>query len=227
MDVDENETDDITEGEINDVVPGTSNTKPPKPNKKHLQGGNICCIPLCHTTSRRNKGVSLFKPTNIQNDFHREWNNEIYKVILRYRAPDKKFNELRAKKKVYVCEKHYAKEDIEFTKTGLKKVKLLALPTLNLPPKSHELAAFSRKAPSIRERVEDASANQRCYQDFVELSRSVDRMKLNEWTHEIIDNADTGPALAFRQKINPELILKYEIFNHINSATIKMNDNMD
>ena len=82
-----------------------------KPNKKKLQGGNICCIKDCHTTSRRNKGVSLFKPTNLKNDYHIEWRRKINQIILRHRTPDKKYRELVEKRRIFVCEKHYTNED--------------------------------------------------------------------------------------------------------------------
>ena len=120
----------------------------PEDDPKKRRGGNICCIPECNTTSRKDKGVGLFKPTNLTGDYYKNWNNQIYSVILKYRVDDKKFKELREKRKIYVCEKHYTKDDIEFTKTGKKTVKLGSLPTLNLPLKSHEGPHISRKPPT-------------------------------------------------------------------------------
>ena len=46
---------------------------------------------------------------------------------------DANFQELLDKGRVTICERHYKKEDIEYTPTGKKTVKLCALPTQNLP----------------------------------------------------------------------------------------------
>ena len=152
-----------------------------KPSKKKIQGGNIRCITGCHTTSRRHKGIGMFKPTNIKNEYHTEWRRKIDQIILRTRTPDKKYRELVEKKKIYICEKHYKEEDIEFTKTGLKKVKLGHLPSLNLPVKSYEVPEKARKAPASRSCTSDNQHSSSCYKNFDALLISVGKMKLNEW----------------------------------------------
>ena len=42
---------------------------------------------------------------------------------------------------------HYAEDDIEYTKTGIKTPRLLSLPTMNLPLKSHEDTKFEKQLP--------------------------------------------------------------------------------
>ena len=44
---------------------------------------------------------------------------------------------------------HYV-DDIEYTKTGIKTPRLQALPTINLPLKSHEDTKVERKLPAFR-----------------------------------------------------------------------------
>ena len=161
--------------------------------ERNERGGDNCCMPLCHTTSRKDKGVSLFKPTNLNGEYYTKWNSEIYQVILRYRVNNAEFKNMREKRKIYVCEKHYAKDDIELTKTGRKTVKLGALPTLNLPSKSHEVLEKSRKPTTERGKSDGdyTSTTQQSYKNFGELSKSVPKMKLNEWTEMILLNTTT------------------------------------
>ena len=45
---------------------------------------------------------------------------------------------------------HYAEDDIECTKTDTKTPRLQALPTMNLPLKSHEDTKVERKLPAFR-----------------------------------------------------------------------------
>ena len=45
---------------------------------------------------------------------------------------------MECKREIFICEMHYAEDDIEYTKTGIKTPRLQALPTMNLPLKSHE-----------------------------------------------------------------------------------------
>ena len=98
--------------------------------------GDICCFPGGSTSSGRHKGISLFKPTSRKGDFYEKWRKEIFDGILKYRVADSDFEALEKKNKIYICERHYSKDSIGLTNTGKKMVKLCALPTANLPPKS-------------------------------------------------------------------------------------------
>ena len=89
---------------VDEIVRRVESSEIKKPNKKKLQGGNICCIHGCHTTSRRNKGIGLFKPTNIKNEYHMKWRSKVDQIILRHRTPDKKYKELVEKRKIFVYE---------------------------------------------------------------------------------------------------------------------------
>ena len=195
-------------GEMTEV--GTDK-KVEKLSKKKLQGGNICCITGCHTTSRRNKGVGLFKPTNIKNEYHKEWRTKIDQIILRTRTPDAKYRELVEKKKIFICEKHYQPGDIEFTKTGLKKVKLGCLPSLNLPVKSHEVPEKARKLPATRNDTTESQQQLYCYKDFDSVLSAVSKMKMDEWNIVERDNVDAGRSVVFRFKKSPELLPRYEV----------------
>ena len=57
-------------------------------DRQNGRGGNICCLPNCSTSSGRDTGVSLFKPTSRKGEFYEKWNKEIFNVILKYRVDD-------------------------------------------------------------------------------------------------------------------------------------------
>ena len=56
---------------------------------------------------------------------------------------------------------HYAEDDIEYTKTAMKTPRLQALPTMNLPLKSHKDTKVERKEVSV-------------YKDLDELHKSAE-----------------------------------------------------
>ena len=170
--------------------------------EKKPRGGNNCCIPGCFSTS--GKGISVFKPTNLQGEFYKNWNEEIYKVLLRFRN-DANFLKLREKRKVYVCEKHYKLDDIERTKTGKKSVKLWAIPTLNLPQKSHESATTSRKPPSAREIP--IQTPKKSYKDFHEFRKALSKMDLGQWNVKETESV----SVVISVKNDCELINNFEI----------------
>nr|XP_047140696.1 uncharacterized protein LOC124815893 [Hydra vulgaris] len=77
-------------------------------------------------------------------DFYKKWRQRLLAVITQYRDFDKDLKERLSKGNIYICENHVLAEDIELTKTGRKSLRLEALPTVNLPIKSHEK---EKKAP--------------------------------------------------------------------------------
>ena len=50
-------------------------------------------------------------------DFHVKWRNNIAAVLGRYRVMDKAVRERILTGKIYICERHFKTEDIEFTST--------------------------------------------------------------------------------------------------------------
>ena len=50
-------------------------------------------------------------------DFHVSWRNNIVAVLGRYRVMDKAVRERVLTGKIYICERHFKTEDIEFTST--------------------------------------------------------------------------------------------------------------
>ena len=73
-------------------------------------------------------------------------------VLSKYREMSSMFRKevMECKRELFICEMHYAGDDIEYTKTGIKTPRLQALPTMNLSLKSHEYTKVERKLPAIR-----------------------------------------------------------------------------
>ena len=96
-----------------------------------------CAFPTC-TVSRNTKkydGISLFKSEKANTIPFGEKNSWMYLASI-------------VKRELFICEMHYAEDDIEYTKTSIKTPRLQALPTMNLPLKSHEDTKVERKLPT-------------------------------------------------------------------------------
>ena len=65
---------------------------------------------------------------------------------------------------------HYAEDDIEYTKTGIKTPRLQALPTMNLPLKSHGDTKVERKEVSVYKDLDELHKRvQKCNLDYREM----------------------------------------------------------
>ena len=73
-------------------------------------------------------------------------------VLSKYREMSSMFQKevMECKRELFICEMHYAEDDIEYTKTGIKTPHLQALPTMNLPLKSQEDTKVERKLPAFQ-----------------------------------------------------------------------------
>ena len=82
-----------------------------------MPGAN-CAFPEC-TVSRTAKyqGIGIFQIPMRDDDFHVSWRNNIVAVLARYRVMDKAVRERVLTGKIYICERHFKTEDIEFTST--------------------------------------------------------------------------------------------------------------
>ena len=130
----------------------------------------------------RLKGISLFKPTSGKGDFYEKWRKETFDVILKYRVADSDFKAFEKKKNIYIYERHYSKDSTGLTNTGKKTVKLCALPTANLPPKSHDIAKIGRKPPIERVPTTLMDIHVNCYNHFDEICMADGKLKSEDWT---------------------------------------------
>ena len=99
-----------------------------------------CAFPECVQRIKKYQGVTLFTVTTRKSDFYCRWRKALVDVLCRYRViePSLKRKILDREQVIYVCERHFADEDIERTKTGQKSLRHEAVPTKNLPAKSQD-----------------------------------------------------------------------------------------
>lgn len=80
--------------------------------------GKNCSIFGC-PTSRRNKGVSIFKlpgrkpVRELTDDEQLDWRQKCLNVVTRDRIVDKALKLRIAEGNIFICEKHFQEEDIE------------------------------------------------------------------------------------------------------------------
>ncbi len=67
-----------------------------------------CSLATCGT-SRRTKGIGIFKLPAPVDDFHADWRAKITKD----RVTDASFRDQIKKDRVHICEKHFEKDEIE------------------------------------------------------------------------------------------------------------------
>ena len=102
-------------------------------------------------------------------------------VLSKYREMSSMFKKevMECKRELFICEMHYAEDDIEYTMTGIKTPRLQALPTMNLPLKSHEDTKVKRKLPAFRSVTTETDDVERkevfVYKDLDELHKRVQK----------------------------------------------------
>jgi len=102
--------------------------------------GDNCSVFGCGTC-RRTKGIGIFKLPSARNAEYKKWREQWLSAITKTRVIDKDFQKQIDNDKVFTCEKHFRPEDVELfhsEKMVKKKPKIGALPTLNMPKRSHD-----------------------------------------------------------------------------------------
>ena len=77
-----------------------------------MTGAN-CAFPNCGV-ARHHVGVGIFKIPTRNDEFHNNWRKEIIDIII-YRVADRDLKQRLLDGKVYVCERYFLPNDIEFT----------------------------------------------------------------------------------------------------------------
>eukprot|EP00794_Sanderia_malayensis_P001918 gene1918-2175_t len=123
----------------------------------------------------------MFRVSQRQSPIFVAWREATINVIKKYRVVDEDFKRQIQNGNVFTCEKHYAKEDIEFTKTGKKALRFGAVPTLNLPTKSHSTSQTERRVLLLHKKVDLEVKETCCYRNFKELCSRTEKLKLKSW----------------------------------------------
>ena len=79
----------------------------------------VICAIVGYGTSRRTKGIGIFKLPAAKNDKYKRWREEWLSKITKTRVIDKAFREKKLNDTVYICEKHFKAENIESCKYTL------------------------------------------------------------------------------------------------------------
>ncbi|XP_012566352.2 uncharacterized protein LOC105850424 [Hydra vulgaris] len=168
--------------------------------------GSNCCLPGC-TVSRsiKHKDITLFRIPIRTGDFYKKWRQRLLAIITQYRDFDKDLKERLSKGNIYICENHFLAEDIELTKTGRKSLRLEALPTVNLPIKSHEK---EKKVPRrhisiVKDIVPQKLIN---YSNLIDLQKKTQKLKLSGWEMTCNEN-----NIKFKKLLPLYLLPKYEV----------------
>ena len=141
-----------------------------------------CAFPTC-TVSRNTKkydGISLFKNEKVNTI--PTWRKHLLDVLIKYREMSSMFAKevMECKRELFICEMHYAEDDIEYTKTGIKTPRLQALPPMNLPLKSHEDTKVERKLPAVTTETDDVERKEVfVYKVLDELHKRVQKCNLD------------------------------------------------
>ena len=82
-----------------------------------MPGAN--CATVGCGTSRRTKGIGIFKLPAAKNDKYKKWREGWVSEITKTRVIDNAFRQKILNDTVYACEKHFKAEDIELCKYKL------------------------------------------------------------------------------------------------------------
>ena len=64
------------------------------------------------STSRRHKGIGIFKVPLPNNEFNKKWNRDLIDIITKDRQVDEPLKKRIASCNLYICERHFSPEQI-------------------------------------------------------------------------------------------------------------------
>ena len=135
-------------------------------------------------------------------------------VLSKYREMSSVFKKevMKCKRELFIFEMHYAEDDIRCTKTGIKTTRLQALPTMNLPLKSHEDTKVERKLPAFRivtTETDDVEGKEVfVYKDLDELHKRVQKCN---WITEKWYTTYENNAVKLTFNIGPHIVSYLEV----------------
>ena len=66
--------------------------------------------------SGKYQSLALFKLTGRKGEFYEKWKKEVLNIVTKYKHVDANFKKQIQSGNIYICEKHYKKEDVEITR---------------------------------------------------------------------------------------------------------------
>ena len=78
--------------------------------------GTNCAFPGCFTSRyTKHKDIGIFKLPSRSGDFYKQWKNDFLSVLCKYREADDNLKKRISSGDIYFCERHFVKDEIEFT----------------------------------------------------------------------------------------------------------------
>ena len=179
--------------------------------------GENCAIVGC-STSRRHKGISIFKVPLPNNEFNKKWNRDLINIITKDRQLDEPLKKRIASCNLYICERHFSPEQI-WKYPSRNVLKDGALPSLNLPEKSiasskssHTITRPTSSIQKREEHLESATLSppppHYIYKDFQDVKDRIIKLSLNDlWQFELSENL----VIATFKSTN-HVLPKFEVF---------------
>ena len=171
--------------------------------------GKNCAIFGC-STSRRHKGISIFKVPTPFNDTNKKWSDDLIDVITRDRLIDNSLKKRINSCNLYTCELHFTEDQFKIY-LSRKILKDGALSTLNLPKKSNpsqiSLLSITKRKEFLVTLELISQTTTSCYKSFDDFTKRILNLSLSDcWKISLDDR------FAIINCNSPEPILpKYEI----------------
>ena len=86
--------------------------------------GDNCCIPLCGS-SRRTKGLGIFKLPSKEKKYRQEWRKNWLNAILKIREMDADMKSQLEADRLFTCEKHFHPQEIDTCKFSFNPIPVL------------------------------------------------------------------------------------------------------
>ncbi|RMX56832.1 hypothetical protein pdam_00025512, partial [Pocillopora damicornis] len=173
-----------------------------------IMPGDNCAVFGCGT-SRRTKGIGIWKLPAPKDEAHKKWRQEWLNEITKTRESDAPFKVLVAKDRIFTCEKHFEPEDVEIfhsEKMIKKKARFGALPKLSMPKKTHETSKPEQRPEQtiVRDLIKKPQVH---YKTFTEFCQRLTKLKsLQNW------NIGTfSDRVVLKQVEIPYVLPKFEI----------------
>ena len=156
-------------------------------------GSRYCVFPGCPVKNINDYDEKLFQVPKRKDDFYTKWRKNLVDLVTLYREMDntRKQDILNCKVTIWICERHFSPQDIELTKTGKKTLKLNALPSINLPIKSHNCLPSVERRINVRHSQEASNSKSKIYfyTSFDEFYKRIALLQLNDWNVTSSQNA--------------------------------------
>ena len=81
-----------------------------------MPGGNCAIFGCPVSRSKKYAGVAIFRVTRRNDEYNNEWRKKIYNIITKDRVVDSKLKEQMDKQNIFICERHFSQECLNFRK---------------------------------------------------------------------------------------------------------------